>query len=68
MLGLGQVQQNLDSTLSHDDNVDHNDPLRPSHRLTDGPKPSKTIESNGSKTKNQKPLMVMVRPLKNIQW
>ena len=32
--------------------IDHNDPLKPSHRLTNGPKSSKTIESDGSKTKN----------------
>ena len=32
--------------------LDHNDPSKPSHRLTNGPKPSKTIESDGSKTKN----------------
>ena len=34
--------------------LDHNDPLKPTHRLTNGPEPSKTIESNGSKI--QKPL------------
>ena len=32
--------------------LDHDDPSKPSHRLTNGPKPSKTIESDGSKTKN----------------
>ena len=32
--------------------VDHNDPSKPSHRLTNGPKPSKTIESDGSNIKN----------------
>ena len=31
--------------------VDHNDPSKPSHRLTNGPEPSKTIESNGSNIK-----------------
>ena len=31
--------------------VDHNDPLKPSHRLTNGPEPSKTIESDGSNIK-----------------
>ena len=34
--------------------VDHNDPSKPSHRLTNGPEPSKTIESDGSNIK--KPL------------
>ena len=29
--------------------LDHNDPLKPSHSLTNGPEPSKTIESDGSK-------------------
>ena len=32
--------------------LDHNDPSKPSHPLTNGPKPSKTIESDGCKTKN----------------
>ena len=32
--------------------IDHSDPSKPSHRLTNGPKPLKTIESDGSKTKN----------------
>ena len=32
--------------------LDHSDPSKPSHRLTNGPKPSKTIESDGSNTKN----------------
>ena len=32
--------------------LDHNDPSKPSHRLTNGPEPSKTIESDGSKIKN----------------
>ena len=31
--------------------VDHNDPLKPLHRLTNGPEPSKTIESDGSNIK-----------------
>ena len=31
--------------------VDHNDPSKPSHRLTNGPEPSKTIESDGSNIK-----------------
>ena len=31
--------------------LDHNDPSKPSHRLTNGPKPSKTIESDGSNIK-----------------
>ena len=31
--------------------IDHNDPSKPSHRLTNGPEPSKTIESNGSNIK-----------------
>ena len=31
--------------------LDHNDPSKPSYRLTNGPEPSKTIESNGSNIK-----------------
>ena len=31
--------------------VDNNDPSKPSHRLTNGPEPSKTIESDGSNIK-----------------
>ena len=50
--------------------LDHDDPSKPSHRLTNGPVPSKTIESNGRKLKKdiEKPLMAMVRQPKNIQW
>ena len=32
-------------------NIDHDDPSKPSHRLTNGPEPSKTIESDGRKIK-----------------
>ena len=31
--------------------LDHNDPSKPLHRLTNGPEPSKTIESDGSNIK-----------------
>ena len=31
--------------------LDHDDPSKPSHRLTNGPEPSKTIESDGRKIK-----------------
>ena len=31
--------------------LDHNDPSKPSHRLTNGPEPSKTIESDGGNIK-----------------
>ena len=31
--------------------LDHNNPSKPSHRLTNGPEPMKTIESYGSKIK-----------------
>ena len=31
--------------------LDHNDPSKPSHRLTNGLEPSKTIESDGSNIK-----------------
>ena len=50
--------------------VDHNDPSKLSHRLTNGTEPSKTIESDGKKMKKtiEKPLMAMVRQPKNIQW
>ena len=34
--------------------LDHDDPSKPSHRLTNGPKPSKTIENNGRKLKNHR--------------
>ena len=47
--------QNLHNThqciLSSATWVDHNDPSKPSHRLTNGPEPSKTIESDGSNIK-----------------
>ena len=50
--------------------LDHNDPSKPSHRLTNGPEPSKTIESDGSNI--EKPSknhwwQWLDRP-KNIQW
>ena len=31
--------------------LDHNNPSKPSHRMTNGPEPSKTIESDGSNIK-----------------
>ena len=34
--------------------LDHNDPSKPSHRLTNGREPSKTIESDGSNIKNHR--------------
>ena len=40
--------------LELDSKIDHNDPSKPSHRLTNGPEPSKTIESDGSKSKNHR--------------
>jgi hypothetical protein len=42
---------NLDLTKPDEITVDHNDPSKPSHRLTNGPEPSKTIESDGSNIK-----------------
>ena len=62
--------------------LDHNDPSKQSHRLTNGPKPSKTIESDGSKTKNhwkttdsngqtaKKHSVVMAasKTIENFQW
>ena len=65
-----------------DKGLDHNDPSKPSHRLTNGPEPSKTIESDGSKIKNhwktiggngqtaKKHSMVMVssKTIENVQW
>ena len=71
--------------MHHSDSIsslDHSDPSKPSHRLTNGPKPSKTIESDGSKTKNhwttidgngqtaKKHSMVMVasKTIENFQW
>ena len=62
--------------------LDHNDPSKPSHRLTNGPEPSKTIESDGSKINNhwktidgngqtaKKHSMVMVssKTIENLQW
>ena len=63
-------------------NLDHDDPSKPSHRLTNGPEPSKTIESDGRKIKNhrktidgngqtaKKHSMVMVssKTIGNLQW
>ena len=48
--------------------IDHNDPSKPSHRSTNGPEPSKTIESDGRKIKKtiEKPFMAMVRPPKTF--
>ena len=34
--------------------IDHDDPSKPSHHLTNGPEPSKTIESDGRKIKNHR--------------
>ena len=62
--------------------LDQNDPSKPSHRLTNGPEPSKTIESDGRKIKNhrktidgngqtaKKHSMVMVssKTIENLQW
>ena len=42
MLQLGAWQYGI---------LDHNDPSKPSHRLTNGPEPWKTIESDGSNIK-----------------
>ena len=39
--------------------IDLFDPLKPFHRLTNGPGPSKTIETNGWATQ---------KPLKNHRW
>ena len=36
------------------DGLDHNDPSKPSHRLTNGPEPLKTIESDGGNIKNHR--------------
>ena len=41
----------LDHTRQVPTGLDHNDPSKPSHRLTNGPEPSKTIESDGSNIK-----------------
>ena len=63
-------------------NLDHGDPSKPSHRWTNGPEPSKTIESDGRKIKNhrktidgngqtaKKHSMVMVssKTIENLQW
>ena len=62
--------------------LDHNDPSKPSHHLTNGTEPSKTIESDGNKIKNhwktidsngqtaEKYSMVMVssKTIENLQW
>ena len=62
--------------------LDQNDPSKPSHRLTNGPEPSKTIENDGRKIKNhrktidgngqtaKKHSMVMVssKTIENLQW
>jgi len=65
-----------------DTGLDHDDPSKPSHRWTNGPEPSKTIESDGRKIKNhrktidgngqtaKKHSMVMVssKTIENLQW
>ena len=62
--------------------LDHDDPSKPSHRSTNGPEPSKTIESDGRKIKKhrktidgngqiaKKHSMVMVssKTIENLQW
>ena len=62
--------------------LDHDDPSKPLHRLTNGTEPSKTIESNGKKMENhwktidgngqtaKKHSMVMVssKTIGNLQW
>ena len=66
----------------HELPLDHNDPSKPSHRSTNGPEPSKTIESDGRKIKKhrktidgngqiaKKRSMVMVssKTIENLQW
>ena len=68
-------------SILHSD-IDHDDPSKPSHRWTNGPEPSKTIESDGRKIKNhrktidgngqtaKKHSMVMVssKTIENLQW
>ena len=46
--------------------LDHDDPSKPLHRLTNGPEPLKAMVEK-SKT-IEKPLIAMVRQPKNIQW
>ena len=74
------MSQNSDCHLCA--KLDHNDPSKPSHRLTNGTEPSKTIESDGNKIKNhwktidsngqtaEKYSMVMVssKTIENLQW
>ena len=49
--GRGSNNDNRVSDMYASPVVDHNDPSKPSHRLTNGPEPSKTIESDGSNIK-----------------
>ena len=41
--------------------LDHNDPSKPSHRLTNGPEPSKTIDAIGWALKKHSMDQVMVQ-------
>ena len=49
---LKKKEKNMKERKKKRKNLGHDDPSKPSHRLTNGPKPSKTIEIDGSKTKN----------------
>ena len=72
----------MNAKTSPKSHLDHDDPSKPSHRSTNGPEPSKTIESDGRKMKNhrktidgngqtaKKHSMVMVssKTIENLQW
>ena len=44
----------MNAKTSPKSHLDHDDPSKPSHRSTNGPEPSKTIESDGRKMKNHR--------------
>ena len=59
--------------------VDHNDPSKPSHRLTNGPEPSKTIvatsknhrktiDGNGQTAQKHSMVMISSKTIENLQW
>ena len=53
-INCGRLSSLLWVVLNAISQLDHNDPSKPSHRLTNGPEPSKTIESDGSNIKNHR--------------
>ena len=56
MVRWGESAKNCFECTNYQE-VDHNDPSKPSYRLTNGPEPSKTIESDGSNIKKHRKTM-----------